>query len=263
VTLRDVIEESKRERGAPVPVGVLAKAILHPTIALQAGVAVFSYRGARSRAVSLTESELRKAQSLFPQELDKAELAGMILRYQRAICYHTSYLYPLCRKVQPEIVVETGVYFGASSAFILQALADNGKGHLYSIDLRAAFAAPEGTARGGSRQPVRSKEAGFTVPETLRDRWTFIVGDSRRELAPLLERLGAIGLFHHDSEHTYGHMTFEFESAYGALREGGLLVSDDVLWNSAFADFAKRHAVEGHISGGVGFVLKPSKRPSA
>ena len=37
----------------------------------------------------------------------------------------------------------------------------------------------------------------------------------------------------------------------------GLLVSDDISWNSSFLDFAKRHALEpGWIAGNMGFVIK-------
>jgi predicted O-methyltransferase YrrM len=39
------------------------------------------------------------------------------------------------RKIKPKIVVETGVSFGITSSFILQAMEENGFGTLYSIDL--------------------------------------------------------------------------------------------------------------------------------
>lgn len=44
-------------------------------------------------------------------------------------------LYSIIKVFKPEIVVETGVVRGASSAFILCAMHENCKGHLYSIDL--------------------------------------------------------------------------------------------------------------------------------
>jgi predicted O-methyltransferase YrrM len=43
--------------------------------------------------------------------------------------------YILMRKIKPKIVVETGVSFGITSSFILQAMEENGFGTLYSIDL--------------------------------------------------------------------------------------------------------------------------------
>ena len=44
-------------------------------------------------------------------------------------------LYALVRYCKPDVFVETGVSHGASSAFILAAMEENQKGHLYSIDL--------------------------------------------------------------------------------------------------------------------------------
>src|SRR5207247_1075041 len=46
-----------------------------------------------------------------------------------------SFLYIVVRASSPSIVVETGVLYGHSSAAILAALEDNGKGRLISVDL--------------------------------------------------------------------------------------------------------------------------------
>lgn len=43
-------------------------------------------------------------------------------------------LYLLMRLLKPASVMETGVAAGVSSCFILQAMQDNNKGHLYSIE---------------------------------------------------------------------------------------------------------------------------------
>jgi predicted O-methyltransferase YrrM len=61
--------------------------------------------------------------------------------------------YILMRKIKPKIVVETGVSFGVTSSFILQAMENNGYGTLYSIDLPFQFATKE--------------EVGNTVPKIL------------------------------------------------------------------------------------------------
>ena len=44
-------------------------------------------------------------------------------------------LYAVCRRQNPDIVVETGVASGVSSSYILCALEKNGHGELYSIDM--------------------------------------------------------------------------------------------------------------------------------
>ena len=57
------------------------------------------------------------------------------------------------------------------------------------------------------------KEAGWMIPDELRPRWQLVLGRSQEELPPLLDRLGAIDLFVHDSEHSYECMHFEFQTA--------------------------------------------------
>ncbi len=151
-------------------------------------------------------------------------------------------LYALVRKLRPERAVETGVCNGTSTAVLLQALHDSGRGRLVSIDWPEYTDTPEGDrdfwdGKGGAVVPA-SKEPGWVVPEHVRDRWELVIGRSQDELEPLLERLGSIDLFFHDSEHSVECMTFEYRASWKRLRAGGVLASDDVNWNEAFDDFA-------------------------
>ena len=139
--------------------------------------------------------------------------------------FEYSAIYALVRLLRPEKVVETGVADGATSAYILQALEDNGRGHLYSIDLPSARLPP-------------GKMPGWIVDGALRRRWTLRIGASSALLQPLLNELGPIDVFLHDSLHTYDNMLFEYRTAWPFLRTGGLLLSHDVGRNSAFFDFA-------------------------
>ncbi|MFE0251384.1 class I SAM-dependent methyltransferase [Streptomyces sp. NPDC059010] len=71
--------------------------------------------------------------------------------------------YLLLRESRPETVVEIGTFHGWSTTWILQALRDNGTGHLHSYDIT------DNVVRG--------------VPADLRaGRWTFTQGDARRNL---------------------------------------------------------------------------------
>ena len=81
-------------------------------------------------------------------------------------------------------------------------------------------------------------QVGFLVPPELRGRWALTLGNVRTELIPLLERIGSVDLFCHDSDHTYIHMMWEYASVWPYLSSHGLLVSDDIGWNTAFWDFA-------------------------
>jgi predicted O-methyltransferase YrrM len=152
-------------------------------------------------------------------------------------------LYQLIRELNPRIAVETGVCNGVSTAFLLLALERNGQGELHSIDLPevAGEEYEAGTfwdGKGGAVIPP-GKEPGWMVPPDLRDRWHLVLGRSQDELPPLLERLVEIDFFMHDSEHSYECMSFEFATAWSALRRGGVLVADDVNVNSAWDEFTR------------------------
>ncbi len=137
------------------------------------------------------------------------------------------YCYLACRLVEPETVLETGVAYGISSAFILRALEENGRGELHSIDLPPL---------GGEGE----RFSGVAVSEDLRHRWHFHRGSSRRLLPELLRRIPPPELFVHDSQHTRRNMQREFEAVWPCLREGGLVLADDVGGNSAFGGLRQR-----------------------
>jgi hypothetical protein len=66
------------------------------------------------------------------------------------------FCYIICRALRPRVVLETGVGSGVTTSFILQALAINDEGHLWSIDL----------------PPIGAEQfAGSFVPQPLRNRW--------------------------------------------------------------------------------------------
>jgi predicted O-methyltransferase YrrM len=151
-------------------------------------------------------------------------------------------LYAVLRKLRPRTAVETGVCNGVSTAFLLLALEANGEGELHSLDLpeiagQDYHAGTFWDGKGGAVVPA-GREPGWMVPERLRGRRHLTIGRSQDELPGLLERLGQIDFFLHDSEHSEPCMRFEFEQAWPRLGGGGVLAADDVNANGAFADFA-------------------------
>lgn len=153
-------------------------------------------------------------------------------------------LFALVREFRPRRLVETGVCNGVSTAVLLAALERNGAGQLDSVDLpeHSHTSYPPGTFWEGKLGAVvpRDKPPGWLVPARLRGRWRLHLGRSQVVLPRLLGELGSIDFFLHDSEHSYECMSFEYQLAWHYLVDGGLLVSDDTTWNSAFADFARR-----------------------
>jgi len=83
--------------------------------------------------------------------------------------------------------------------------------------------------------------------------------DSKVLLPRLLAELRATDVFIHDSLHVYDHMLWEYRTAYPYLRAGGLLFSDDALWNNAFPEFVAEVGASLHaVVRGVGFLKKPA-----
>jgi predicted O-methyltransferase YrrM len=153
-------------------------------------------------------------------------------------------LYSLVRKFKPKTLVETGVCNGSSTAFILLAMKNNGFGRLYSID----FPEVEGihyengdfwAGKGGAAVP-KDKTPGWVIPDYLRKNWELILGKSQDKLPELLSRLKTIDFFLHDSEHSYECVKFEIDAAMLHLKPGSLLICDDITWNTAFFEFARK-----------------------
>jgi len=156
--------------------------------------------------------------------------------------------YAAVRALAPQCIVETGIANGVSSLYLLLALHKNGSGCLHSIGLDDPAFLPPG------------ERPGWLVPDWLRGRWHTHIGDSREILPALLAQLRSIDVFVHDSLHTYEHMMWEFNAAYAFVRRGGLIFSDDALWNNAFQDFARKsNELDARIIRGVGFLRKTAK----
>jgi predicted O-methyltransferase YrrM len=165
-------------------------------------------------------------------------------------------LYVLIRAAKPRTVVETGVLYGAVSGHILAALNKNEAGTLHSIEL--------GRNR---REPPHD----FFVPDTVKEQWNLILGDSRQKLPELVAQLESVDLFHHDSLHTFEHMTWEFETVFPHLASNGVLSSHDVaiahslrevFQQNAFPAFCTRHDVSWSTFGNLGLVFRDGPNDS-
>jgi len=157
------------------------------------------------------------------------------------------FLYYIIRILKPKNIVETGVAYGTSSAYILKALQDNGSGTLHSID--SVF------------RPWQSEEMiGSIIPENLKTKWNLVLGKSSNELQNLFDTFD-VDIFIHDSLHTYKNMKFEFNIALEKINENGLIISDDVLGNDAFFDFTmeknlKNNLIKVEEEVGLGIIYK-------
>src|ERR1700759_5282966 len=80
--------------------------------------------------------------SQFAQEAPLAEIRSHVMSMQSrtskplsGVAHDANFSHAWCRKHRPNLVMETGVGHGVTSAFILQALAVNQSGELWSVDL--------------------------------------------------------------------------------------------------------------------------------
>lgn len=149
---------------------------------------------------------------------------------------YRNFLYYLIRKTRPRVVVETGVFHGLTTAWILQALEHNGSGTLISIDLPRRDWAKYfpgqsfGPGAEGEDELPADDLPGWIVPDALRSRWTLLLGPSSLHLERVLSE-NPVDLFIHDSDHSYDVMKFECELAL-SVRPDATVVIDDFDLNS-------------------------------
>lgn len=249
------------------PIRTLAKAIRHPGTAvvrltLLSRIARAPADGERGRLLAFLSHHF----GLDAAALHDEYLRGDFSRWYRARraelerfrgpyrtgttdAFGLEALYLIVRASRPQVVVETGVLYGASSGHILAALVTNGRGELHSVEI--------------GREPDEPPHD-FFVPDDLKPRWELIIGDSAIELPSLFARLPPVDLFHHDSLHTFEHMTWEYTTALPHLSPRGVLSTDDVLRphsarelfrRNAFLLFCEQHSLQGATFRNIGMAL--------
>lgn len=134
-------------------------------------------------------------------------------------------IFHLAEHLQATRVIETGVAYGWSSLAILLSVAKR-DGKLVSVDMPYA--------KMGNEDYV-----GIVVPEALRKYWQLIRLPDSKGLPAAIESFDAIDFCHYDSDKSYSGRMFAYPRLWKALREGGILVSDDIQDNTAFRDYCK------------------------
>jgi predicted O-methyltransferase YrrM len=157
--------------------------------------------------------------------------------------FQRTLLYVLVRHLKPKVALETGVYYGGNTAFLLAALERNGGGQLLSVDLPDArirdevVDAESGTPYprhpmvGDSELYSTSLKPGFIVPDYLRGAWSFVEGDSRQAIQDIVD---PIDFYLHDSDHSHDFVVTEMTLAIDRMRADGCVVVDDINWSNGF-----------------------------
>jgi hypothetical protein len=176
---------------------------------------------------AITGAEIGQVRA-WMEELDKDEdLIGALTRRLSANPFRSVHptephwgrragWYALVRATEPEHVVETGTHLGLGSCVIAAALLRNGHGRLTTIDV--------------------DSDAGYLITEPWASVIDRRIGSSVDELASLRD----VGMFLHDSLHTYDYETSELAAVGPNLRPGAIAMSDNAHDSSALSDWAER-----------------------
>ncbi len=151
-------------------------------------------------------------------------------------------LYVLVRHLKPKVSLETGVYYGGNTAFILNALYKNGEGTLVSIDLPDSkikkMKQEQGDSLSISRHPdvgstefYEGMQPGFIIPQYLKMQWEFIEGSS---LVEIPKTNYTFNFYIHDSDHSFDFLNAELSLALNKMDQQGTLIVDDINWSNAF-----------------------------
>ena len=81
---------------------------------------------------------------------------------------------------------------------------------------------------------------GIAVPTELKAPWHLYRMADREGLPIILKSHPAIDLAYYDSDKSEEGRAFSYETLWKALRSGGLLISDDISDNMAFARFCQK-----------------------
>ncbi len=157
-------------------------------------------------------------------------------------------LYFVTRRRRPDVVVETGVAAGYSSAAVLAALGANDSGQLYSSDFPYfRLANPE-------------RYIGSVVEPALKQRWTLHIDGDHKALPRIAAAVPRIDLFHYDSDKSYQGRRAALDVLAPRFTDRTVLVMDDIQDNPFFHDWVAQtqpahwavHAFEGKYIGTVG-----------
>ena len=150
-------------------------------------------------------------------------------------------------------IVETGVAYGWSSLAILEGIRGTEGAKLASVDMP---------------YPKMNSESavGAVIPDDLRRHWILIREPDRRGLVKAIRLLGGkIDLAHYDSDKSWYGRFYAYPIIWRALGPGGVLISDDIQDNFAFAEFSEAQGVPFSVTQSndkfVGIMVK--SRPSS
>ena len=140
-------------------------------------------------------------------------------------------LYFLVRKINPSIIVETGVAGGWSSLFILRALRKNGEGKLFSSDFPYL------------RLKNPNKYIGYLAKSEInKNDWYLDIRGDELALAEIINKIREknIDLFHYDSDKSYSGRNKALNTINSNVNEETIIIFDDIQNNLHFRNLIEK-----------------------
>lgn len=110
----------------------------------------------------------------------------------------------LINKINPKVVVETGVANGVSTKIFLEAMP---KGVVHSFDI--------------------NEDVAISALKKYKN-WKFNLIRNRFDFKETIESIEKIDIFFYDSDHCYSNQMFEYDTVWDRISKKGLLISDGV-----------------------------------
>ena len=157
---------------------------------------------------------------------------------------YRNFIYNLIRNTKPNVIIETGVLHGLTSAWILNAINDNGSGKLISIDLprrdwKKYFGDKNFGPGGQAEFEIENEKPGWIIPDYLRKNWEFYQGSSEEHLPTIIKKYNKVDLFIHDSDHSYNVMSYECDLISNNYKNIDIII-DDHYCNQYYLDYSKK-----------------------
>ena len=164
---------------------------------------------------------------LHPDEINFAEAKEQLCPVTMGGAGALDLIYYLAEYTNAKNILETGVAYGWSSLAALLSLQSR-NGALYSSDM--PYLGKD-----------NDKEVGCVVPEHLRKNWKLFRLADKESLPKIFKQNSIFDLIHYDSDKAYNGRRWAYTLLWKHLREGGVLMSDDISDNAAFMDFCLEH----------------------
>jgi predicted O-methyltransferase YrrM len=157
------------------------------------------------------------------------------------------FLHYCVRQLKPKIIVQTGTSNGVSCAHLAMGLAHtDGPTRFGAIDMPNIYRPDDPAFHQKMVYGVLippGKSSGWLIPDRLLRRFECMSGNSKELLPKLLEKIGKVDFFYHDSDHSYDHMWWEFETVLPYMNPHGLIIADNIAWSSVTWDWAQKHGL--------------------